>query len=266
MKIAAGIEYRGTRFSGWQRQKHASSIQQHVEDALSVVADHEVTTICAGRTDAGVHAARQVIHFETSARRKIHSWVLGANSNMCRDVSLVWARPVTEDFHARFSAISRYYRYLILNRKYRPGISQGLVSWIHRPLDATLMHRAAQYLVGRHDFTSYRAVACQAATPVRKITRLDVHRREQFVLIEVEADAFLHHMVRNIAGVLIAVGEGEAAPEWAADVLQARDRNAGGVTAPAEGLYLMNVKYPEVYGLPGTGSLLISPELIAGDC
>jgi tRNA pseudouridine38-40 synthase len=254
MKIAAGIEYRGTCFSGWQRQKHAASIQQHVEEALSMVANHDVTTTCAGRTDAGVHAILQVIHFETTALRKSHSWVLGANANMTADICLLWARQVKEDFHARFSATGRCYRYVILNRKHRPGICHGLVTWEHRPLDIDLMSTAAAHLVGMHDYTSYRAMACQARNPVREVRRIDIYRKDQYVIIEIEANAFLHHMVRNIAGVLMTIGKQDEAPGWAKEILQARDRNQGGITAPADGLYLLNVEYPHVYGVPVGGS------------
>ena len=250
MKIAAGVEYRGTSFAGWQRQHHAPSVQEHVEQALSIVADHKVTTVCAGRTDTGVHAVQQVIHFETSATRSDHSWVLGCNANMQADVCLRWARPVDGSFHARFSALSRTYRYVILNRKYRSGITHGLVAWEHRPLDTGLMSRAAVDLVGTHDFTSYRAVACQANNPVREIRRLDVTREDQYVFIEIEADGFLHHMVRNIAGVLIAIGKMDRDLSWASEILHARDRNKGGVTAPPGGLYLLDVEYPEKFGIP----------------
>ena len=250
MKIAAGVEYRGTYFAGWQRQHHAPSVQEHVEQALSIVADHKVITVCAGRTDTGVHAVQQVIHFETSANRPDHSWVLGCNANMQSDVCLRWAMPVDGSFHARFSALSRTYRYVILNRKYRSGITHGLVAWEHRPLDTGLMSRAAVDLVGTHDFTSYRAVACQANNPVREIRRLDVTREDQYVFIEIEADGFLHHMVRNIAGVLIAIGKMDRDLNWASEILHARDRNKGGVTAPPGGLYLLDVEYPEKFGIP----------------
>ncbi|TAJ95231.1 MAG: tRNA pseudouridine(38-40) synthase TruA [Gammaproteobacteria bacterium] len=250
MKLAAGVEYRGTSYAGWQRQHHAVSVQEHVEQALSKVADRRVMTVCAGRTDTGVHAIQQVIHFTTDAIRSPHSWVLGANANLRGDVCLRWAIEVEDGFHARFSALSRTYRYVILNRKYRPSISRGLVTWEHRLLDAEAMAAAGSELTGRHDFTSYRAIACQAKHPVREIRKLEICRTGQFVLIEIQADGFLHHMVRNIAGVLMAIGKGDRKPCWAKEVLEARDRNQGGVTAPPDGLYLIDVEYPEKYRIP----------------
>lgn len=250
MKIAAGVEYCGLHYAGWQRQKHAPSLQQHVEQALAKVADHPLHIICAGRTDAGVHALYQVIHFETNATRAPHSWVLGGNVNLRRDISLLWAREVTADFHARFSATGRTYRYTILNRPSRPGVNSGLVTWEGRPLNEERMVAAAQELIGEHDFTSYRALACQAKSPVREIRRLDVKRQGDYVIIEIEANAFLHHMVRNISGVLMAIGIGKRPVDWAKQILAARDRTKGGVTAPAHGLYLINVDYPEEFGIP----------------
>ena len=250
MKLAAGVEYRGTHFAGWQRQHHAVSVQEHVERALSKVANRRVTTVCAGRTDTGVHAVQQVIHFVTDAVRSSHSWVLGANANLRKDVCLRWVIEVEDGFHARYSALSRTYRYVILNRKYRPSITCGLATWEHRPLDAEAMAAAGSELIGRHDFTSYRAIACQAKQPVREVRRLDIRREGQLILFEIQADGFLHHMVRNIAGVLMAIGKGDRRPEWAKEVLQARDRNQGGVTAPPDGLYLIDVEYPEKYHIP----------------
>lgn len=250
MKLAAGVEYRGTYFAGWQRQHHAASVQEHVEQALSKVADRRVTSVCAGRTDTGVHAIQQVIHFATDALRLPHSWLLGANANLREDVCLRWVIEVEDGFHARYSALSRTYRYVILNRKYRPSINRGLVTWEHRPLDAEAMAAAGSDLVGRHDFTSYRAIACQAKHPVREIRRLDIRSEGQFILIEIQADGFLHHMVRNIAGVLMTIGKGDRRPGWAKEVLEARDRNQGGVTAPPDGLYLIDVEYPEKFHIP----------------
>ena len=251
MRIAAAVEYCGTRFHGWQRLKLDRSVQQSVEDALSIVANHPVQVVCAGRTDAGVHALNQVIHFDTSATREMHSWVFGANSNLPADVSLLWAKVVEDDFHARFSAISRSYQYLILNRPSKPGLLQAMVSWEARKLDEEAMSLAAAELVGTHDFTSYRAQACQAKTAIREIQELRVERCQDYVIISVRANAFLYHMVRNIAGVLIAIGSGKEKPDWALKVLQAHDRSVAGVTAPAEGLYLTQVNYPEKYALPG---------------
>ncbi len=251
MRIALGIEYDGSSFHGWQIQAGARTVQACVEQALSQVADHPVRVQCAGRTDAGVHASGQVAHFDTGAERSPRSWVLGGNANLPDDVALIWAREVPAAFSARFSAIGRSYRYVILNRPTRFAIERHRAVWIHRPLDAALMHRAAQHLIGEHDFSSYRALGCQARSPIRKVTGLAVERYGERVLIEVSANGFLHHMVRNIAGVLITIGRGEAAVDWSREVLGHRDRTRGGVTAPAQGLYLVGVDYPGRFGIPG---------------
>ena len=251
MKIAAGVEYCGIRFSGWQRQKHASGVQQHVEKALSFVAAEKINVHCAGRTDTGVHALHQVIHFETRVHREPHSWVFGANANMVPDISLLWAIQVKDDFHARYSACGRRYRYLILNRTTRPGVNSGFTAWEHRHLNVDMMSAAAEYLIGEHDFSSFRGGGCQSKSPIREIRELTVTKRGEYIIIDIRANAFLMHMVRNIAGVLSAVGAGEHGPEWVKEVLSARDREKGGVTAPPQGLYLMDVDYPEEYGIPG---------------
>ena len=219
MKIAVGIEYNGIRFFGWQRQKHAPSVQQHVEQALSIVANEPIYVKCAGRTDTGVHALQQVIHFETTVQRPVHSWVLGSNINLPGDISVTWAKPVVDDFDARYSAVARVYRYLILNRLSRPGLMNGYVTWIHRPLDVELMSRAAADLIGEHDFTSYRAKSCQSKNPVRKVSRIDISRQDDLIFIEVEANAFLQHMIRNIAGVLMEIGMGRKGTNWAKQIL-----------------------------------------------
>src|SRR3990172_1539802 len=256
MKIAAVIEYRGSRYSGWQHQQHATSIQQLVEAALARVADHEVRVHCAGRTDTGVHALNQVIHFETNSVRPVNAWVAGSNTYLSDDISLLWAQPIADDFHARYSALRRSYRYIILNRPMRPGLICDVVAWEHRPLDVNPMHRAASDLIGEHDFSSYRAAGCQAKVPVREVQKLEVFRSGEYVVIEITANAFLQHMVRNIAGVLMAIGSGKQDIDWARQILDARDRTKGGVTAPANGLYLTRVEYPEAYGIPepATGS------------
>lgn len=254
MRIAFGVEYNGAGFRGWQRQQEVRTVQECVEGALSTVADQPVEVVCAGRTDAGVHATGQVIHIDTEARRTMRSWILGANSNLPRDVSILWARPVDEAFHARFSARRRRYRYVILNRMVRPGLHRDRVCWIHRPLDERRMAAAADHLLGEHDFSSFRAVACQAKHPIRTLYRLDVVRKGDYVALDAEANGFLHHMVRNIAGVLIAIGEGEREPGWAREVLEARDRALGGVTAQPDGLYFVGVRYPEHFGIPEPSS------------
>jgi tRNA pseudouridine38-40 synthase len=249
-RIALGLEYDGSAFSGWQSQAHARGVQSVVEAALSQVADQPISVTAAGRTDAGVHAAMQVVHFDTSAARSERGWVLGASSNLPPQVSALWSREVPEGFHARYSAMARRYRYLILNRTPRPALAAARVSWVREPLDAALMHAGAQHLVGEHDFSSFRAAECQARTAMRNLHEISVIRRGELVILDVCANAFLHHMVRNIAGVLIAIGTGEQPTRWAAEVLAARDRTQGGVTAPASGLYLSGVRYAPALGLP----------------
>jgi tRNA pseudouridine38-40 synthase len=214
-----------------------------------------VRTACAGRTDAGVHATWQVIHFETPAERSERSWMLGTNSNLPEDVRLLSIKPVGDEFHARFSAQARRYRYVILNRPVASALLRQRVTWTHQPLDPGRVSAAAAYLLGEHDFSSFRAVACQAKSPVKTVHRLDVTRSGDFLYLDVEANAFLHHMVRNIAGVLMAVGRGERDPDWVGDVLDARDRTQGGVTAPADGLYLVGVRYPQNHGIAPLGAL-----------
>lgn len=250
MRIALGIEYNGAAYCGWQYQDHSPSVQERVERALAHVADHDIRVICAGRTDTGVHAYQQVVHFDTTADRTDYSWVSGANTRLPGDISILWARHVEESFHARFSALGRIYRYVILNRRVRPGLLNGRVSWEYRPLDLERMQTAAVHLLGEHDFSSYRAVACQASSPVRTLRRLEIHQSGDLLILELEANGFLHHMVRNIAGVLITIGAGEAEPVWAKEVLDRRDRTQGGVTAPPDGLYFVGTVYPDEFEIP----------------
>ena len=250
MRIAAILEYDGSHFSGWQRQDHARSVQAIVEEALSKVADEPIQVTVAGRTDAGVHALAQVIHFDTSATRSDYSWVRGANSHLPPDVALLWAGPVDDGFHARYSATGRHYHYVILNRLIRPTYLARRVTHEYRLLDVAPMQVAAKYLLGEHDFTSFRATECQAKSPMRELRALEVVRQDEFVHIRAHANAFLQHMVRNLAGVLMTIGAGEHEPDWAKAVLEARDRKAGGVTAAADGLYLREIEYPETFKLP----------------
>jgi len=250
MKIALGIEYDGSSYNGWQSQKHGHGVQQEVERAISTVADQEVKIICAGRTDTGVHALAQVVHFETTAQRSDRSWVLGANANLPKNISLHWAKQVNEDFHARFSALNRRYQYIILNQFSRPAVLSKRVTWQGKELDVERMSQAAKLLVGEHDFSSYRAVACQASSPIRTVQHLNVTRSGKFICIDIQANAFLHHMVRNIAGVLMAIGSGEQPVGWAQQVLAFRDRKLGGVTAEPDGLYFMHVEYPDEFAIP----------------
>nr|VFJ94912.1 MAG: tRNA pseudouridine38-40 synthase [Candidatus Kentron sp. H]VFJ95733.1 MAG: tRNA pseudouridine38-40 synthase [Candidatus Kentron sp. H]VFK02097.1 MAG: tRNA pseudouridine38-40 synthase [Candidatus Kentron sp. H] len=221
-----------------------------MEEALSGIADSPVHTVCAGRTDAGVHARGQVVHFETDAIRPRHAWIIGTNTNLPRAISVLWAKPVPDEFHARFSARSRHYRYRILNRPVRPALYRKHITWERRPLAVDRMQAGADYLIGEHDFSAFRAAACQATNPIRAIHTLQVTRHGEHILIDVIANAFLYHMVRNIAGVLMAIGTGKQPPEWAARVLATRDRTKGAVTAPAEGLYLVGVDYPEHFRIP----------------
>jgi len=253
MRVALGIEYDGSAFHGWQAQQEGvRTVQTELESALAKVADHPLRVVCAGRTDTGVHALGQVVHFDTRAQRSERNWLLGTNVNLPHDVSVVWARPVAEKFSARFSARSRRYRYFILNRTSRSAVLAGRVTWTHRPLDAARMQEAAKALVGEHDFSSYRALGCQAKSPVRDLYQLQVERRDEFVVLHLHANAFLHHMVRNIAGVLMAIGRGDRDIGWAAEVLRLRDRTLGGVTAPPHGLYFESVEYPPEFGIPET--------------
>lgn len=250
-RIALGVEYDGSAYHGWQLQEpDVPTVQQVLEAALGRVADRPVRVVCAGRTDTGVHATGQVVHFDTEAERANKSWVFGANANLPDDVAVRWARPVPEHFHARFSAVSRRYRYIIYNDPVRPALFRRQVTWNHRDLDPGRMRTALQYLRGRHDFTSFRSVHCQAQSPVRTLQRLDLHQRGELLVLEAQADAFLMHMVRNIAGVLMSIGSGRREPGWAEEVLAARDRRAGGVTAPPYGLYLVHIGYPEEFELP----------------
>jgi tRNA pseudouridine38-40 synthase len=250
MRVAVGVEYDGRGFHGWESQARGRTVQSALELALSRVADAPVRTVCAGRTDARVHGLAQVAHFDTGAERSDRAWVFGANSNLPKDVSVLWSLRAAPDFHARFSATARHYRYVILNRPMRPAALHGRVAWECRALDATRMAAAAATLLGEHDFSAFRAAGCQARSPVRTVHRLDVTRDGDFVLLEVSANAFLQHMVRNLAGVLMAIGMGRQPIHWARQVLEGRDRRRGGVTAPPDGLYFTGVDYPVGFGIP----------------
>jgi tRNA pseudouridine38-40 synthase len=259
-RFAVGLEYDGSGLSGWQQQPPGiPNVQEQVQQALSRVLDHHVQIIAAGRTDAGVHARGQVVHFDTDALRTERSLVLGANCHLPAGISLRWARVVPEHFHARYSAQARTYRYCILNRPIRSALAAGRAAFNYRPLDVDPMREGALLLTGRHDFSSLRAAECQAKTPVRELTRLEVRRAGDFVLLEVTANAFLQHMVRNIAGLLMHIGQGEAPPQFAAEVLAARDRRLAPATAPACGLYFWRVHYPVVFGLPDDSDIMLLP-------
>lgn len=250
MRIALGIEYDGTSYNGWQRQKSGTGVQQRLEEALGKVANESIEVCCAGRTDTGVHASGQVVHFDTTSERSPRGWLLGANSNLPNDIGVTWATPVGDDFHARFSATARSYRYVILNRLQRSPLYRHRAWWVYEPLDANRMHAAAQVLVGRHDFSAFRAAGCQASTATREITALTIRRNGDWITLDVTANAFLQHMVRNITGSLVAVGGGEQTAEWLTAVLASRDRKAGGVAAPPHGLTLVGVVYPASFAIP----------------
>ena len=250
MKIALGIEYSGSGFSGWQHQCHATGVQTVLEHALARVADHPVQLVAAGRTDKGVHATQQIAHFSSTALRPVQAWVLGVNAQLPASVGVLWAKEVDAGFHARFSALERTYRYYILNRAIRPSLHFQRVAWVREALDFALMRQAAVPLLGEHDFTSFRASGCQSHSPVRDIRALQIERQGDLVRFIITANAFLYHMVRNIAGALIRVGTGCCPPEWIGAVLQARDRRAAGVTASPDGLYLHEICYPKSYAFP----------------
>lgn len=257
-RYALGIEYDGSEFSGWQRlnkrgapeRRHEPTVQAAVEEALSFVAGGTVDVVCAGRTDAGVHASAQVVHFDGPAGREPRAWVLGASSRLPPSVCVRWCVPVADDFHARFSARARRYRYSILNRPVRPALQRQYLSWERRPLDAGAMHRAAQALLGEHDFSAFRTVHCQAPHPRRHLHDIRVTRDGEVVAVEVQANAFLHHMVRNIVGSLLLVGRGEQPESWTGELLAGRDRTMAGPTAPSAGLVFLGPRYPAQWGLP----------------
>lgn len=250
MKIALGIEYDGHNFSGWQAQENLHTVQGCLEQALSKIADESIKVFCAGRTDAGVHATGQVVHFETEVERDLRAWTLGTNSHLPSQVAVTWSQEVNNEFHARFSALARRYRYVIYNHSMRPAIFDSKVTWYHRALDAKAMEHAGQFLLGELDFSSFRSSSCESKTPMRNVHFIKVTRHGDYVVIDIQANAFLHHMVRNIAGVLMRVGVGMEKPQWVKDVLDARDRRQAAETASPNGLYLCQVDYPANYSFP----------------
>lgn len=251
-RFAMGVQYNGSRYFGWQSQRQVPSVQQQLETAISRVADHEVSVVCAGRTDRGVHATGQVIHFDTHAERQLFAWHRGSNANLPADVAINWVQQVSNDFHARFSARSREYRYILYNHNSRPAMMHQFVKWVSYPLDVVKMNQAAQYLLGEHDFSSFRGAGCQAKTAVRTVYELQVTRRGVLVCIEIKANAFLLHMVRNIVGSLLRVGIGMEPAEWMQVVLRAKDRREAGMTVSAAGLSLTKVNYEAHFALPET--------------
>lgn len=250
MRLALGIEYLGEHYHGWQVQPTVDSVQARLQHALSVIADHPVGLVCAGRTDRGVHATLQVAHFETHAVRNMQAWQRGVLAHLPKDIGVLWVCTVDHGFHARFSATQRRYRYVLYNASHRPGLLHGRVSWYPMPLDVDLMQLAAVQLLGTQDFSSFRGKDCQAHSPIRTLHELNIQREGDYIYFDLCANAFLLHMVRNIVGTLLRVGEGKCPPEWVAEVLATRRREVAGVTAPPDGLYLVHVNYPVEYGLP----------------
>ena len=249
-KWVIGVEYDGAEFCGWQRQSHCASVQQKLEQALSYVADEGIELSCAGRTDAAVHACEQVAHFESQAERSPRAWLMGANCRLPHSIRILWVQQIDQAFHARFSAIARSYRYIIQNTAVPSALFRNKVCWEYRSLDAATMHQAAQQLLGEHDFSAFRAAGCQAKTASRNIEYLEVTRRGDFIFIDIRANAFLHHMVRNIAGSLMTIGQGEHDAQWLQAVLQSKDRRLAAKTAAAGGLYFVQAHYPERFKLP----------------
>jgi tRNA pseudouridine38-40 synthase len=258
-RLALGIEYDGSAYRGWQVQPQAASIQAALESALARVAAAPVALICAGRTDAGVHARAQVAHFDTHALRRARAWLLGTNTHLPSDISLRWVRPVPSHFHARYSALSRTYRYWILNRAARSALAAARAPLVHQPLAIEPMRAAAASLLGEHDFSAFRSLECQARSPVRMLRRVEIGRSGDWVCIEMTANAFLHHMARNIVGLLLNIGLGRAGPEEAQRQLESRLRAARTVTAPACGLYLWRVEYPTQFELPADSDMINPP-------
>ena len=251
-RIALAVEYNGSAYRGWQSQAKpaVASVQDRLEAALSSIAAAPLRVNCAGRTDAGVHASYQVVHFDSPSPRSAKAWVCGANAMLPSDISVLWAQQVDPDFHARFSATARRYRYILLNQPQRSAHFAGRATLFDQPLDAELMHREAQCLLGEQDFTAFRAAACQSRSPMRNVHFVAVQRRDRLLVIDIAANAFLHHMVRNIVGALCAVGSAQQPPGWTEQLLLGRDRSLGAATAKPDGLYLVDVSYPERFGLP----------------
>jgi tRNA pseudouridine38-40 synthase len=250
MRIALGIEYDGSHYAGWQSQHHLKTIQDHLEKAISTVANEKIELFCAGRTDAGVHATGQVAHFNTNTTRPMSAWIKGVNTYLPSSIAIQWSKEVADGFHARFSAVTRKYRYIIYNHSARSAVLNHKVSWYVRPLNADMMHDAAQCLLGEHDFSSFRSSQCESKTPMRNLHSIHIVRNHHFVIVEIEANAFLHHMVRNIVGTLLPIGTGLKNAEWLFEVLSAKNRQLAGETAKPDGLYLIEVTYPKSYAIP----------------
>jgi len=250
MRIALGLEYDGSPFNGWQSQPDGNTVQDTLQSALSQIAGERIAVVAAGRTDTGVHALEQIVHFDTGVERPLTAWVRGVNALLPESIAVLWAHPVPDEFHARFSAHGRSYRYQLINRATRSAIHAGKVGWFHAPLDISVMRLAAQHLLGEHDFSAFRAAECQAKSPVKNLQQLDIRKQGDLFVFELSANAFLHHMVRNIVGCLIYVGKGKYPPEWLAEVVSSRNRSLAAPTFAPDGLYLQRIKYEEKWGLP----------------
>lgn len=250
MRIALGVEYDGSRYNGWQSQPDVPNVQDALQAALSCVACERIDIIAAGRTDTGVHALEQVIHFDTNIDRQLSAWVRGTNALLAKDIAVLWAHPVPDEFHARFSAQARSYQYVLINRPSRSAVHHAKVGWFHAPLDVTAMREAAQYLLGEHDFSAFRSSQCQAKTPMKNLAVLDIQQQGDTFIFNLTANAFLHHMVRNILGCLLYVGKGRYPPQWMAEVLAGRDRKFAAPTFMPDGLYLRHITYDAKWGLP----------------
>ena len=250
MRIALGVEYDGSPFFGWQSQADGHTVQDVLQAALSGIASEPVAIIAAGRTDTGVHALEQVVHFDSGVERPLSAWVRGVNALLPKSIAVLWAHPVPEEFHARFSAQARSYRYLLINRPIRSAVLYGKVGWFHAPLDVDKMSEAAQHLLGEHDFSAFRSSECQAKSPIKNLTQLDIQKQGDMITFDLTAGAFLHHMVRNIVGCLVYIGKGKHPPQWMHEVLESRNRSQAAPTFAPDGLYLRRITYDAKWGLP----------------
>ena len=252
MRVALGVEYDGSGYCGWQSQLHGNTVQDVLQRALAAVANSPISVIAAGRTDTGVHALEQIVHFDTDVIRPLSAWVRGANALLPKNVSVLWAHEVPLEFHARFSARGRSYRYILMDRPVRPAIWQSKVGWFHLPLDECAMQAAAQHLLGTHDFSAFRAAECQAKSPVKHLRRIEIRRESGLIVFDLAADGFLHHQVRNMVGSLVYVGKGKHSPEWVRDVLESRSRALAAPTFAPDGLYFCGADYAPEWGLPAS--------------
>ncbi|MDP2804326.1 MAG: tRNA pseudouridine(38-40) synthase TruA [Gallionellaceae bacterium] len=253
MRIALGVEYDGSEFNGWQSQPDGRTVQDNLQLAISQIASEKISIIAAGRTDTGVHALEQVIHFDTQSNRPLSAWVRGVSALLPKSIAVLWAHVIPEEFHARFSAQARSYQYVLINRPTRSAVHHGKVGWYHAPLEVNAMREGAQHLLGEHDFSSFRAAECQAKSPVKNLAQLDIHQQGETIIFDLTANAFLHHMVRNIIGCLVYVGNGQRKPEWMREVLLARERKFAAPTFSPDGLYLRHIQYETKWQLPQRG-------------